>query len=259
MRGVWTNVILNGASHVGGVVGTNEGSVHSALAWGRITGTGSFVHGVVGSTHHQTDLATAGVYYDIEISVRSDPPYSRSTAELQGGDGYTGIYATWNVDVDGVAGNDKPWDFGTGREYPALRADRNNDGTFTWQEFGRQGGAARDVDRLQTTDYDIDNDNLIEVSTLAQLNVMRYDLDGDGTVQAYMKLAAETAQLTLAQAVAKYLAAFPNADIGGNNRMGCPGTCLGYELIEDLDFDTNGNNTGDADAAPGVYDANSSG
>ncbi len=259
VRGVWTNVILNGVSHVGGVVGTNEGAVHSALAWGRITGTGSFVHGVVGSTHHQTDLASAGVYYDIEISVRSDPPYSRSTAELQGGDGYNNLYATWNVDVDGVAGNDNPWDFGTGREYPALKADRNNDGTFTWQEFGRQGRAATDSGRLQTTDYDTDDDNLIEVSTLAQLNVMRYDLDGDGTVQAYTKLAAETVQLTLAQAVAKYVAAFPNADIYGNNRMGCPGTCLGYELIEDLDFDTNDNNTGDAADAPGVYDANSSG
>ena len=186
-------------------------------------------------------------------------PYSRTTAELQGGDSYAGIYATWNVDVDGVSGNDNPWDFGSGKEYPALKADRNNDGTFTWQEFGLQGREATESDRPQTTDYDTDDDNLIEVSSLAQLNVMRYDLDGDGSVQAYEKLAAETLQLTLAQAVAKYFAAFPGSDIYGNDRMGCPGTCLGYELIDDLDFDTNGNGMGDDADAPGVYDTDNSG
>ena len=31
-----------------------------------------------------------------------------------------------------------------------------------------------------TTDYDTDNDGLIEIETLAQLNAIRYDLDGDG-------------------------------------------------------------------------------
>ncbi len=29
-------------------------------------------------------------------------------------------------------------------------------------------------------DYDVDNDRLIEVANLAQLDAMRYDLDGDG-------------------------------------------------------------------------------
>ncbi len=254
---VWTNVTMSGNSQAGGLVGSNAGGVKNSYALGTASGTGGLIHGVVGASSSLTALEA--VYYNSDIHQVTDSPYSRYTAELQGGDGYTGIYATWNVDVDGVAGVDNPWDFGTGREYPALKADRNNDGTFTWQEFGRQGRAASESDRPQTTDYDTDNDNLIEVSTLAQLNVMRYDLDGDGIVKAYMKLAAETAQLTLAQAVAKYLAAFPNADIGGNYRMGCPATCVGYELIEDLDFDTNGNNTGDAADAPGVYDANNSG
>ncbi len=253
----WTNVTVSGNSQAGGLVGNNSGGVKNSYALGTASGTGGFIHGVVGASSSLTALEA--VYYNWDIHQVSDSPYSRTTAELQGGDGYNNLYATWNVDVDGVAGNDNPWDFGTGREYPALKADRNNDGTFTWQEFGRQGRAATDSDRLQTTDYDTDDDNLIEVSTLAQLNVMRYDLDGDGTVKAYTKLAAETTQLTLAQAVAKYLAAFPNADIGGNDRMGCPATCLGYELIEDLDFDTNGNNTGDAADALGVYDTDSSG
>ena len=35
-----------------------------------------------------------------------------------------------------------------------------------------------------TTDYDDDNDNLIDIRTLAQLNAVRYDLDGNGTGSA---------------------------------------------------------------------------
>ena len=35
-----------------------------------------------------------------------------------------------------------------------------------------------------TVDYDYDDDNLIEISTLAQLNAMRWDLDGDGAADA---------------------------------------------------------------------------
>ena len=69
-------------------------------------------------------------------------------------------------------------------------------------------------------DYDGDNDSLIEVSTLSQLNAIRWDLDGDGS-------ATDPA----------YDAAFPNAQAG----MGCPSAgCTGYELTADLDFDTDG-------------------
>ncbi len=234
----WTNVAVAGTSQVGGILGHQSGNIASAFATGTVSGTGASVHGVVGFTVGSTAQLTA-VYYNEDIHQVSDPAYSRSTAELKGGDGYTDIYASWNVDVDGVAGNDNPWDFGTGGEYPALKADRDGNGTFTWQEFGLQGRAARDVDRLRATDYDTDDDNLIEVTTLAQLDAMRYDLDGNGSVQAYTKHPAETVQLTRAQAVAKYIAAFPDADIAGDDRMGCPGTCEGYELMADLDFDTN--------------------
>ena len=74
-----------------------------------------------------------------------------------------------------------------------------------------------------TTDYDADDDGLIEVASLAQLNAMRWDLDGDGS--------ASSGNGT------SYSAAFPNAASG----MGCPTAgCTGYELTADLDFDTNG-------------------
>ena len=72
-------------------------------------------------------------------------------------------------------------------------------------------------------DYDTDDDGLIEVGSLARLDAIRYDLDGDGT--------PATANAS------DYAAAFPNAASG----MGCPSTgCTGYELTTNLDFDTNG-------------------
>ena len=78
-----------------------------------------------------------------------------------------------------------------------------------------------------TTDYDLDGDGLIEVSTLAQLDAVRHDLDGDGDPAA--------------DEAAAYGAAFPGRDASAGGRMGCPsGSCSGYELAADLDFDENG-------------------
>ena len=75
------------------------------------------------------------------------------------------------------------------------------------------------------TDYDTDNDNLIDITSLAQLNAIRYDLNGDGTVAAADTMA--------------YNDAFPNAMAS----MGCAATCTGYELMSNLDFDTNSDDT----------------
>ena len=80
------------------------------------------------------------------------------------------------------------------------------------------------------TSYDTDRDGLIEVSRLMQLNAVRWDLDGDGLPDS-------------SSGMAGYAAAFPGALDG----MGCPDSeCSGYELISDLDFDTNGNGRADA-------------
>ena len=96
------------------------------------------------------------------------------------------------------------------------------------------------VNAQSNTDYDSDDDGLIEVANLAQLNVIRWDLDGDGGTFS-------------GNDATNYAAAFPNAASG----MGCPtnaddaddNDCIGYELTADLDFDTNGdgvtNVTGD--------------
>ena len=78
-------------------------------------------------------------------------------------------------------------------------------------------------------DYDHDDDGLIEVRTLAQLNVIRLDPDGNSLVDI--------------DALPEYLAAFP----GALDDMGCPADgCKGYELATNLDFDTNGSGAADA-------------
>ena len=86
-------------------------------------------------------------------------------------------------------------------------------------------------DERTGTDYDADDDQLIEIDSLAKLNAVRWDLDGNGAVAAGN--------------AAAYAAAFPGAATG----MGCPDGgdsnqtpdgCTGYELTADLDFDTDG-------------------
>ena len=79
---------------------------------------------------------------------------------------------------------------------------------------------------------DSDSDGLIDISSLAQLNAMRWDLDSDG-------LADDAANNV------SYTAAFPVADSGNVCNAGGEGegACVGYELMANLDFDTG--NAGD--------------
>ena len=96
-----------------------------------------------------------------------------------------------------------------------------------------------------TGDYDSDDDGMIEISTLAQLDAMRYDLNGNGK-------ADDDANRS------RYESAFPYGR-PAPEPMGCPVTtsfinngknitirCTGYELVANLDFDTNGNGRADA-------------
>ena len=82
-----------------------------------------------------------------------------------------------------------------------------------------------------STNYDTDNDNLIEVRTLAQLNAIRYDLDGDG-VPTFSGLLA-------------YSAAF-------GVTASCASDCKGYELMNNLDFDDADGSAGSG-TAPSVW------
>ena len=70
------------------------------------------------------------------------------------------------------------------------------------------------------TDYDTDNDRLIDIDSAAKLNAVRWDLNGDGEVDAAANQAG-------------YTSAFADAMSG----MGCPSAgCIGYELTADVDL-----------------------
>ena len=119
---------------------------------------------------------------------------------------------------------------------------------------GGRGSVTQDLfvavqdDEQTGTDYDADEDGLIDIDSLDKFNAMRWDLDGNGAVAA--------------GATANYTNAFPGAAPG----MGCPDgsdaddepdACVGYELTSDLDFDTDGNgSTWTGDAASPVPDPN---
>ena len=110
----------------------------------------------------------------------------------------------------------------------------DGDGVPTWQEFGNQGrdtsSAAPPVPPTGTptpvpipisiledgASLDADSDGLIEVSSLEQLNAVRYDLDGDGTPDD--------------SGTAIYALAFPASATDICN------VCNGYELTRPLDF-----------------------
>ena len=110
----------------------------------------------------------------------------------------------------------------TGDSYLVVGFPGNESGSYTVE-------VAR-ITLAGNTSYDTDGDGLIEVSGLMQLNAIRWDLDGDGLPDS-------------SSGMAGFAAAFPGALDG----MGCPDSeCSGYELISDLDFDTNGNGRADA-------------
>ena len=211
----------------GGLIGSTEGNIHASYSTGATTSASGDAKGLVSSNSDAISFADS--YWDVTTTSIADDNdvttgVGKTTTELQSPtqtDGYAGIYATWDIDVDNADGDsdtttktDDPWDFGTASEYPALKADLDGDGTPSAYEFGRQGRSLRD--------YDDDNDNLIEVSTLAQLNALHWDLDGNGD-----------------STHADYTGAFLNAAAD----MGCAATCTGYELADDLNFDTNGSGT----------------
>ncbi len=90
-----------------------------------------------------------------------------------------------------------------------------------------------------TVDYDMDNDGYIDVKTHAQLNAIRHDLDGNGDATH-----------------ADYVAAFPNRITTSSGRMGCPsGTCTGYELMNNIDLDTDGDGNIGTDSGDAYYNS----
>ena len=102
---------MRGRERVGGLV---------SRTWGTLTVTASY-----------WDTATSG-------QASSAGGTGQTTGALQAPTGYTGLYAGWNVDLDGDGSADDPWHFGAATDYPVLQVDVNGDGTASWAEFGSQ-------------------------------------------------------------------------------------------------------------------------
>ena len=231
----------------GGLVGRNDviSSIISSYSRGPVSGD-EIVGGLIGE--NQALDRNSASYWDTETSGHihgvafgySSGVDGKTTAELQGSNGYAGIFASWDVDIDNADGDDNvstgtddPWDFGTPSQYPALRVDFNGDDEPSWEEFGAQSrerpkGVTVEPatvtpvptpSDLPSQDYDTDVDGLI--ASLEQLNAIRYDLNGDG-------------QADNSRHHHEFVKGFPNAVSG----MGCPNEgCSGYELTRDLDFE----------------------
>ena len=115
----------------------------------------------------------------------------------------------------------------------ASEYEADGDGTAAGQALGTQ------LVETALSNHDSDGDGLIQITAVEQLNAVRYDLDGDGTVE-------DDDNTEGVDEAALYSAAFPVASDGSV----CPdGTlCTGYELMNDLDLDTDGDGTaGDGD------------
>ena len=106
------------ADRYGGLIGSNQGVVTVCFSTGEVPQSGG---GLIDSNGNNGTVANC--YWDTETSgqANSDGGIGKTTQELQSPTGYTGIYAAWNVDLDGDGTVDDPWGFGTPTEYPTLK------------------------------------------------------------------------------------------------------------------------------------------
>ena len=234
----WANVNITLTStssatfeEVGGLVGglyghtSSRGAMTASYARGAVTVSDPSRIAEGGLAGRVSNSSVTASYWDTVTSTLTSSAggTGQTTTALQTPTGYTGIYSAWNIDVDGDGNADDPWDFGTASQYPVLK--------YASHDFAAQG---------RPFDYDADNDGLIDITTLAQLDAIRHDLNGDGDPAG-------------AGGAAAFRKAFPHRVRSAAGRMGCQptdhdsmpstpnqATCTGYELLNNLDFDTNG-------------------
>ena len=161
VRTSYSTARVSGNASVGGLLGEHDGALTAGYATGRVSGS-SRVGGLVGRSQSTGSIvasyATAYVsgrsdaggligadggtvtasYWDTSTSGQTVGTAGRTTAALQALTGYSGLYQTWNVDLDGDSTVDDPWDFGTTTQYPVLAVDGDGNGQARWQEFGHQ-------------------------------------------------------------------------------------------------------------------------
>ena len=218
VRNAYATGPVRGVGHVAGLVGWNNGGgrVENSYATGPVTvdqGSRS-VGGLVG---WQTATVTNS-YWDTETTGRSKGAgqgsvpanAGKTTAQLQKPTGASGIYHAWDANI---------WNFRTAIEYPCL------------QGVGDCGTVPATAPRREEpVDYDVDGDGLIEVRNQAQLNAIRWDMDGD-------------ARPDDDSFAGDYAAAFPrviegmcagNPDPATSHQGDAGAGCRGYELVNDI-------------------------
>ena len=194
---------------VGGLVGYQDGgSITASYATGAADGGGGgadFVGGLVGGGSSITASYGFGqATGEAKGSAGSAKPEGVETAaQLTAAN----VAPSWN---DASRNTLDAWSFGGDTPTPALQyADYDGDGNaFDCGQF--PDGACGTLLPMQV-DVDVDNDGLIEISSLTGLHNMRYNLAGTSYKTS-------------------------TASVG--NSDGCPVEgCIGYELMQDLDFD----------------------
>ena len=191
---------VTGDDNVGGLVGGNlSGFIRASYAAGWVTGTGSNVGGLVGGVLYPSDVRQVSQsYWNTTTSgkVSSAGGEGKTTVELQMPAGYTGIYASWNLDLDNsdgdgdaTTGGDDPWDFGTASDYPVVRLDFDGDGRATWQEFGEQR-----PDASTPPDTGSSDDARLKALAVSPVDVVGFSTD---VLSYHIGVANEVSQVTV--------------------------------------------------------------
>ena len=119
----YSTAYVDGGTASGGLVGNMQaGSVRDSYATSRVVGT-FLIGGLIGNRHAAATITNS--YWDTSTSGQSTSAggsgvTGKTTRQLQSITSYTGIYANWNANLDGVTGNDDPWTFGNKMQYPML-------------------------------------------------------------------------------------------------------------------------------------------
>ena len=125
----YSTAYVSGTTSVGGLLGYRyNGSVTNSYATGRVvrsSGTATTIGGLIGDSRATASGTVSNSYWDTSTSGQSTSAggsgaVGKTTRQLQTVTTYTGIYANWNTNLDGVTGNDNPWTFGNKMQYPML-------------------------------------------------------------------------------------------------------------------------------------------
>ena len=234
----YSTASVTGNRDIGGLVGQRNavgtGSITDSYATGLVTrSSGSYttIGGLIGSV---TGTGTGSVlrsYYDATTTGCRTGGSNGCTTSAGG----SGVVAKTTAQLQnpttytGIYAN---WN---------ANLDSTTGGDQPWH-FGKYNEYPKLIYGT-TVDYDADDDGYIEIENLSQLNVVRRDLNGNGDATN-----------------SDYIAAFPRRDSNSATRMGCPsGTCVGYELTANLEFDRDSDGDVDANDNHGAYWSSSAG